>query len=88
MNAFAYETVLPNDKTTRNRVHFEAPVLSKLHSLQSATSKMFRDVIKASPWEDFSEYEQEKIAEDALKIMDMVIPALRVKNPIKRAIEE
>jgi hypothetical protein len=87
MNAFAYETVLPNDKTTRNRVHFEAPVLSKLHSLQSATSKMFRDVIKASPWEDFSEYEQEKIAEDALKIMDMVIPALRVKNPIKRAIE-
>jgi hypothetical protein len=49
---------------------------------------MFRDVIKASPWEDFSEYEQKKIAEDALKIMDMVIPALRVKNPIKRAIEE
>ena len=87
LNAFAYETVLPDAKEPRSKVHFEAPVLSKLHSLQQMTGKMFKDVMEAAPWDRFTEMEQRMIAEDALRIFEMLIPATRVGRPVKRAVD-
>lgn len=84
INAFAYENVLPNVKGAQNKVHFEAPVLSKLHSLQQMTSKMYKDVIKAAPWDYFSPREQRMIREDAWRIFQMLIPASRVAEPVIR----
>lgn len=87
LNAFAYETVMPDTKGARTKTHFEAPVLSKLHSLQSATSKIFKDVIKAAPWDTFTEREQRMIAEDALQIFDLLIPASRVRHAVRNAVD-
>ena len=84
INAFANETVLPGVKEPRAKVHFEAPVLSKLHTLQQLTSKMYQDVIKTAPWDTFTEREQSMIAEDALRIFQLLVPASRVANPVKR----
>lgn len=88
INAFANETVLPGVKETRAKVHFEAPVLSKLHTLQQLTSKMYQDVIKTAPWDTFTEREQRMIAEDALRIFQLLVPASRVANPVKRIAKE
>ena len=87
INAFAYQTVLPDVKTPQSRVHFEAPVLSKLHSLQQITGKMFKDVVEAAPWDRFDRFEQEQIAEDALRIFELLIPASRVSEPVKRMVK-
>ena len=83
INAFANETVMAGVKEPRARTHFEAPVLSKLHTLQQLTSKMFNDVSKAAPWDRFTDREQRMIAEDALRIFEMLIPASRVVRPVK-----
>ena len=88
INAFANETVLPGIKEQRAKVHFEAPVLSKLHTLQQLTSKMYQDVIKTAPWDTFTEREQRMIAEDALRIFQLLVPASRVANPVKRIAKE
>ena len=88
INAFANETVLPGVKEPRAKVHFEAPVLSKLHTLQQLTSKMYQDVIKTAPWDTFTEREQRMIAEDALRIFQLLVPASRVANPVKRIAKE
>ena len=88
INAFANETVLPDIKEQRAKVHFEAPVLSKLHTLQQLTSKMYQDVIKTAPWDTFTEREQRMIAEDALRIFQLLVPASRVANPVKRIAKE
>lgn len=88
INAFANETVLPGVKEQRAKVHFEAPVLSKLHTLQQLTSKMYQDVIKTAPWDTFTEREQRMIAEDALRIFQLLVPASRVANPVKRIAKE
>ena len=88
INAFANETVLPGIKEQRAKVHFEAPVLSKLHTLQQLTSKMYQDVIKTAPWDTFTEREQRMIAEDALRIFQLLVPASRVANPVKRVAKE
>ena len=88
INAFANETVLPGVKEPRAKVHFEAPVLSKLHTLQQLTSKMYQDVIKTAPWDTFTEREQGVIAEDALRIFQLLVPASRVANPVKRIAKE
>ena len=87
INAFANETVMAGVKEPRAKTHFEAPVLSKLHSLQQLTSKMFGDVVKAAPWDTFTEREQKMIAEDALRIFEMLIPASRVVRPAKNVVE-
>lgn len=88
INAFAYENIMPDAKSTRSKTHFEAPVLSKLHSLQSLTSKMFKDVIKSAPWDSFSNREQKMIAEDAWRIFQMLFPVSRTAEPVKRIINE
>ena len=87
INAFANETVMAGVKEPRAKTHFEAPVLSKLHSLQQLTSKMFKDVAKAAPWDRFTDREQRMIAEDALRIFEMLIPATRVARPVKNAVD-
>ena len=84
INAFAYQSVMPDVKTPQSRVHFEAPVLSKLHSLQQMTGKMFKDVMEAAPWDRFDRFEREQIAEDALRIFELLVPASRVAEPVKR----
>lgn len=88
INAFANETILPGAKEPRAKVHFEAPVLSKLHTLQQLTSKMYQDVIKTAPWDTFTEREQRMIAEDAIRIFQLLVPASRVANPVKRIAKE
>ena len=87
INAFAYQTVLPDVKTPQSRVHFEAPVLSKLHSLQQITGKMFKDVVEAAPWDRFDRFEQKQIAEDALRIFELLIPASRISEPVQRMVK-
>jgi hypothetical protein len=48
---------------------------------------MFGDVVKAAPWDRFSEREQRMIAEDALRIFEMLVPATRVARPVKSAVD-
>lgn len=88
INAFAYENVLPDIKGARSKTHFEAPVLSKLHSLQQMTTKMYKDIEKTAPWDYFSPREQKLIQEDAWRIFEMLLPAARLATPVKNAVEQ
>lgn len=87
INAFAYQSVMPDVKTPQSKVHFEAPVLSKLHSLQQMTGKMYKDIMEAAPWDRFDTFERRQIAEDALRIFELLAPASRVVEPVKRMVK-
>ena len=87
INAFAYENVLGGTKSASNKTHFEAPVLSKLHSLQQATSKLLKDVIKSAPWDSFDDAFNRHVREDALRIFELIFPASRIRHPLKNAVK-
>ena len=82
INAFAYENVMPDVKGMASKTHFEAPVLSKLHSLQQMTSKMYKDVVKAAPWDRFTKAERNLIREDTWRIFQMLFPVTRTANAL------
>ena len=82
INAFAYENVIPDVKGMSSKTHFEAPVLSKLHSLQQMTSKMYKDVVKAAPWDRFTKAERNLIREDTWRIFQMLFPVTRTANAL------
>ena len=82
INAFAYENVMPDVKGMASKTHFEAPVLSKLHSLQQMTSKMYKDVVEAASWDRFTEAERNLIREDTWRIFQMLFPVTRTANAL------
>ena len=82
INAFAYENVMPDVKGMASKTHFEAPIMSKLHSLQQMTSKMYKDVVKAAPWDRFTEDERNLIREDTWRIFQMLFPVTRTANAL------
>lgn len=64
------------------------PVMSKLSSLASATSKIFEDISKAHPWSEFDNSMTDNIVEDTIKILNMTIPITRTANIAKRLTDD
>ena len=87
INAFAYENVMARTKSASMKTHYEAPVLSKLHSLQQATTKLVQDVFKSAPWDSFDDAFNRHVREDALKIFELIFPASRIRHPLKNAVK-
>lgn len=83
INAGVNATVMP-DVGSKVKARYEAPALAKLNSLMQMTSKMYNDVQKAAPWDFFSQREKELISEDALRILEMIMPVTRIVEPLRR----